>query len=326
MRRPCLLPRPAVRRALPAAGGVTVVLALALALCVPAAWAVQGDEPVGTSGPVSVTQQEVQALVALLPAARREQLSRNPAELEQWVRARLADKQLQQEAAAQQWAQRPEVARQIEAATRQLVALSYLASVSQAPSDYPSEPELAAAYNRLKGGLLKPAGYRVSQVFIPAPLGDPAAQAAARRAAGEVTQKARKPKADFSRLAAEYGKGAAQPPADTGWVTLDQLLPEVRPVVASLKPGQVSEPVQSAAGLHVLKLVAVREAQQATLEETRDRLRARMRQERQEQIARAYLDGLANGASVKVDVPAMKRILEHAPSSSSPPSSPSATP
>lgn len=270
------------------------------------------DTAVATAGKVSIAPQEAEAMVAALPAQARAQLTQNPAALEQWVRGRMADKLLLEEASAQQWRQRPEVASQIEAASREIVLRSYLDSVSRVASDYPTEAELKAAYNRTKDQLHKPATYRVSQVFIAAAVNDPAAVTAGRTKATEVVRKARRPKADFSKLIAEYEKGADAPPPDTGWVTIDQLLPEVRATVASLKPGEVSEPVQSAAGFHVLKLVEARPVQTPSFDEAKETLRSLLRRERQQQVARAYLDGLANGADVKVNAEAVRRIVESA--------------
>lgn len=281
-----------------------------LALHAPVAWGQEADHPVASSGNVSVSSQEIQTQLAALPPAQREQLAKHPAALEQWVRARLVDKLLRQEASTQQWDKRPEVASQIEKMKQELVVRSYLASVSKVPDDYPTDTEVAAAYSRVKDSLLKPAGYRVSQVFLAAPRTDTAAQEQARKTATEVVKKARQPKVDFSKLALEYGKKDAPPSTDTGWVTLEQLLPEVRSVVARLKPGEVSEPVASAAGLHVLKLVDMRQAKPATLDESREVLKTRLRQERQSQIARAYLDNLGNAAAIKVDTQAVKAAQE----------------
>lgn len=286
---------------------------LALTLVLLAALPAQAAQSnaVASAGDIQLSRQEVAARLAELPAAQREQLAKDPAPLEQWLRGQLAERLLLQEAAAQQWEKRPEVARNIEAATREVVARSYLSSVSQVPEGYPSDAELRAAYNRAKVNLQKPASYRLSQLFFAAPPDDETAQAKARKSADEVVQKARRPKADFVKLIAQYGKdGNTQVQNDTGWVTLGQLLPEVRPVVASLQPGEVAEPVQSPAGLHVLKLIEMREPQQATLEEVRPLLEARMRQERQAQIARAYLDSLANGPTVKVDEQALAGLLK----------------
>ncbi|UTH74485.1 peptidylprolyl isomerase [Chromobacterium sp. IIBBL 290-4] len=293
----------------PCLGRAAAIISALLALHAPAAWA--ADNAVATAGAATVTRQEAEALLLTLSPPERKQLAGNPIVLEQWARARLADQLLLGEAAAKQWSTRPEVAAQIEAAAREITARAYLASISQAPAAYPSEAELTEAYHRLKGGLLKPAEFRVSQIFIPAPVDDAASLAAARKQAADAVKQARQPKADLSRLAREYDKSAKPASSDTGWVALEQLLPEVRPVVASLKPGQVSEPVQSAAGLHVLKLVDKREPQPATLDEARDMLRASLRQQRQAEMARAYLARLADGPAVKVDTEALKRILDH---------------
>lgn len=285
------------------------LVALLVGFALPAQ-AAQSDA-IARAGEVTLSRDEVAQRIAQLPQAQREQLAKNPQPLEQWLREQLAERMLLQEAAAQQWEKRPEVARDIAAVTQEVVARSYLQSVSQPPEGYPSEAELRAAYNRAKNSLQKPASYRLSQLFFATPAGDEAAQAQARKRAAELVEKAKRPKADFSKLMAEYGKeGNTQAQNDTGWVTLGQLVPEVRPVVARLQTGEVSDPIASPAGLHVLKLVEMREAQPATLAEVRPLLQARMRQERQAQIARAYLDSLANGPTVKVDTKALDGVLK----------------
>ncbi|MDR0260916.1 MAG: peptidylprolyl isomerase [Comamonas sp.] len=289
-----------------------------LALQAPQAWSQQGNVPVISSGQVSVSSQELQTHLASLSPGQREQLAKQPAALEQWARAQLSEKLLLQEASAQRWEQQPEVARQLEKRRQEWVARSYLASVSKVPDDYPAASEVAAAYERLKSSLLKPAGYRVSQVFLAASTTDVGAQKKAQQSAGEVVKKARQPQTDFAKLAQEYGSSSGQLPADTGWVTLEQLLPEARSVVVRLKPGEVSEPVASAAGLHVLKLLDMRPAQTATLEEVAPLLKTRLRQEKQSQLARAYMDKLGNGAAVKVDLQAVKTAQENAGPAGSP--------
>lgn len=283
-----------------------------LALHAPAAWSQAGDIPVISSGNVSVSSQELQTQLATLSPDQREQLVKQPAALEQWARTRLIEKLLLQEASAQQWEKQPEVARHIEKLKQEWVIRSYLASVSKVPDDYPSEAEVAAAYDRLQSSLLKPASYRVSQVFLAAPRTYVSMQEKARKTAAEVVKKAKQPKADFAKLAQEYGPSGNQLPADTGWVTLEQLLPEVRAVVARLKPGEVSDPVASAAGLHVLKLLEMRPPQPATLDESRQTLKTKLRQERQSQNARAYMEGLGKSATVKVDLQAVKAAQESA--------------
>lgn len=264
---------------------------------------------VASVGKIEVTRQQIAARIAALPDEQRRQLVQDPAPLEQWIRSQFAEQLLLQEAAAQQWEKQPEVARDIEAVTQEVIARSYLQRVSQVPEGYPGDAELQAAWSRAKVNLVKPARYRISQLFLPARADDAQTQAKARINAAEMVQKARRPKADFDKLVEEYGSTGNGTQKETGWVTLAQLLPEVRPVIASLKPGTVSEPVQSQAGLHVLKLIEVREPEQATLDEVRDALTTRLRQQRQAQIANAYLDSLANSQNIKIDRQALIGVL-----------------
>jgi len=91
---------------------------------------------------------------------------------------------------------------------------------------------------------------------------------------------------------------------------LQQLVPEVRSAVARLKVGGVSEVVQSAAGFHVLKLTEQQPARTATLDELRERLTQALRAQRQEQIAKAYLEGMLNTATLSIDGAVLNQVLE----------------
>ncbi|OZI26762.1 hypothetical protein CAL26_05430 [Bordetella genomosp. 9] len=269
---------------------------------------------VARMGTVEVLRGEVQAMLNALTPQARAQVKANRSLLDNMVRGRLAEKALLQQAQSQNWAQRPEVKAQIEAATRELVFRSYLASVSTVPADYPSDKELSAAYERTKSNWVEPAMYRVAQIFLAAPANDTAAVARARKQADDVAKQAQGPKADFTALMRKYSQDAgAQQGGDTGMIPLGQLLPEMRPVVATMRKGQVSAPVQSLQGFHILKLVDERPQQAATYAQVRDRLRQGMRQERQQQSAQAYLQGLLDKQSVTVDGAALGAVLDAAP-------------
>ncbi|MFJ4142624.1 peptidylprolyl isomerase [Pseudomonas sp. NPDC089734] len=261
-------------------------------------------------GTQSVTPEELKALLATLPDESREQLRGNRAALENWLRARLAEKAVLQQADNQGWRQRPEIERQTRAATEQIVLRDYLRSVSQVPAGYPSDAELQQAYDAGKSNWMTPPLFRVSQVFL-AVSGAQELDSVRKRAA-ELSKKAQAAPADFATLATQYSADpeSARRNADSGLQPLQQLLPEVRGVVSRLKVGTVSEPVQSASGFHVIKLVEQRPARVATLEELRDQLTQALRTQRQEQIAKAYLEGMLNTATLTIDGPMLNRLLE----------------
>lgn len=219
-----------------------------------------------------VAPEELKALFAALPEPSREQLRGNRPALENWIRTRLAEKAVLEQADAQGWRQRPDVALQTRVATEHIVFRDYLRSVSQVPAGYPSESELQQAYDAGKAQWQTPALYRVSQIFLA--VGDPQAMEATRKKAQELSKKAQAAPGEFAALASQYSQDpdSARRGGDSGLQPLQQLVPEVRGAVARLKVGAVSDAVQSAAGFHVLKLTEQQPARTATLGELRERL------------------------------------------------------
>nr|WP_236182617.1 peptidylprolyl isomerase [Pseudomonas sputi] len=264
-------------------------------------------------GNQQVSPEELQALLAAVPPQTREQLRGNREALERWIRSRLAEKAVLEQADAQGWAQRPDVVRQTRAATEQIVFRDYLQSVSKVPADYPSAAELQQAYDAGKANWQTPALYRVSQIFLG--VNEPQSLETVRKQATELSKKAQTTSADFAALAKEFSQDrlTAERGGDTGLQPLQQLVPEVRGAVARLKVGAVSDPVQSSAGFHVIKLTEQQPASTATLDELRDQLTQALRAQRQEQIAQAYLDGMLNTATLSIDGAELNKVLETKP-------------
>jgi peptidylprolyl isomerase len=261
-------------------------------------------------GNQQVSPEELQALLATVPEQTREQLRGNRDALERWIRARLAEKAVLEQADAQGWAQRPEVLRQTRAATEQIVFRDYLQSVSQVPADYPSATDLQQAYDAGKANWMTPALYRVSQIFLAVP--DAQSLETVRKQATELSKKAQAAPGEFAALATRYSQDrvTAERGGDSGLQPLQQLVPQVRGAVARLKVGAVSEPLQSPAGFHVIKLTEQQPARTATLDELRDQLTQALRAQRQEQIAQAYLDGMLTTATLSIDGAELNRVLE----------------
>ena len=279
--------------------------------------AAQQPVPIINDGPAvarlgnqQVALPELKALLATLPVESREQLRGNRGALETWIRSRLAQKAVLEQADAQGWRQRPEVEQQTRAATEQNVFRDYMLSVSQVPADYPSEAELQQAYDNGKAGWVTPPLYRVSQIFLA--VNDPQNLDAVRRQAQELSRKAQAAPGEFAALAGQYSQDvdSSRRGGDSGLQPLQQLVPEVRGAVSRLKVGAVSDAVQSAAGFHVLKLTGQQPAGTASLDELRERLTQALRAQRQEQIAKAYLEGMLNTATLSIDGAQLNKVLE----------------
>ena len=303
--------------------GALAVLVVAVALCLrPGSDLVAAQQPaplldpapagpaVARLGNQQIDLVELKSVLASLPAESREQLRGNRGALETWIRSRLAQKAVLEQADAQGWRQRPQVEQQTRAATEQIVFRDYMLSVSQVPADYPSAAELQQAYDSGKAQWVTPPLYRVSQIFLA--VNDPQNLDTVRRQAQELSRRAQAAPGDFAALANQFSQDpeTAARGGDSGLQPLQQLVPEVRGAVSRLKVGAVSDAVQSAAGFHVLKLTGQQPARTASLDELRERLTQALRAQRQEQIAKAYLEGMLNTATLSIDGAELNKVLE----------------
>ena len=59
---------------------------------------------------------------------------------------------------------------------------------------------------------------------------------------------------DFAKVAGEVSKDPGAEGGDLGWFTKDRMVPEFSAVAFTLEPGQVSEPVKTQFGWHIIKV------------------------------------------------------------------------
>ncbi|MBI3082308.1 MAG: peptidylprolyl isomerase, partial [Gemmatimonadetes bacterium] len=118
----------------------------------------------------------------------------------------------------------------------------------------PTDDELRAFYDRVKEGQTRPAVVSFRQVVI-RPEPDSAAVDSAFRLADSVSQ-ALKQGADFAALARRYSSdpGSRDQGGELGYFRRGQMVPEFEAVAFRLRPGQISPPVGSSFGFHVIQV------------------------------------------------------------------------
>lgn len=114
--------------------------------------------------------------------------------------------------------------------------------------------------------------YHIAQILIALPEDAPQEQIeAAREKTQEVLEQLRQG-ADFKRLAMSVSDGRqALEGGDLGWRKADQLPSLFANVVPRLQAGQVSEPIRSPSGFHMVKLLEVKGGQQRVITQTHAR-------------------------------------------------------
>lgn len=118
----------------------------------------------------------------------------------------------------------------------------------------PTEDELRARYDRVKDLQTRPAVVSFRQVLI-RPEPDSAAVDSAFRLADSLSQ-ALRTGADFGTLARRYSDdvGSREQGGELGYFRRGQMVPEFEAVAFRLRPGQVSVPVRSPFGFHVIQV------------------------------------------------------------------------
>ncbi|HYR24356.1 MAG TPA: peptidylprolyl isomerase [Aquabacterium sp.] len=86
--------------------------------------------------------------------------------------------------------------------------------------------------------------------------------------------------ASFAQMARQYSEdGSAAHGGDLGWASPGQFVPEFERVLLTLQPGQISEPIVSRFGVHLIQLMERREVQ-LTDEQKREAARTVLRERR----------------------------------------------
>jgi peptidyl-prolyl cis-trans isomerase C len=77
---------------------------------------------------------------------------------------------------------------------------------------------------------------------------------------------------DFAKVADQLSKDPGSRGGDLGWFTKDRMVPEFADAAFKLQPNQISEPVKSQFGWHIIKVEERREKPFPKLEEIRDQV------------------------------------------------------
>lgn len=106
--------------------------------------------------------------------------------------------------------------------------------------------------------------------------------------------------ADFAELAKKYSEdGSAANGGDLGWMGPGDLVPEFDQAMNRLQIGEVSNPVKTEFGWHLIQVLERREAQ-LTVEKQRQFARAAIRERKFEQAYQDWLRELRDTATVKI--------------------------
>ena len=159
------------------------------------------------------------------------------------------------------------------------------ATLERVAKPEPTEEELRAVYDAAFGSGDSPkTEYSAAHILVAT---EDEAKAVAEELAGG---------ADFAALAAEKSTdNSAANGGDLGWFTAEMMVEPFAKAVEALEPGQVSAPVQSQFGWHVIRLNETREQTPPEFEQIREQLATQVRRNRVD----AEIERLVSAASIE---------------------------
>jgi peptidyl-prolyl cis-trans isomerase C len=181
----------------------------------------------------------------------------------------MLDQMIRQTAVAQEaepLSKRDTAALEIE--KRAYLAGSVLEKVASAE---PTEDELKAAYDQAFGGQTTPKlEYDAAHILVKT------------KEEADAIEKELKDGADFGTLAEQKSTDPTSGPnkGDLGWFQAEQMVPPFAEAVKALKKGEISAPVQTGFGWHVIKLIDSREVTPPKFDEIKDQLAVQVRRDK----------------------------------------------
>ncbi|MBN1209184.1 MAG: peptidylprolyl isomerase [Myxococcaceae bacterium] len=126
---------------------------------------------------------------------------------------------------------------------------------------------------------------------------------AARKKALAIMEEARRPGMDFEALARARSDGSSKDQGgDLGFFRRGVMVPEFEKAAFSLKVGQVSEPIRTSHGWHVLKVEERRSVGVTPYEEMRPKLDEKIRMQKTEKFVEQYVQELRKKAVIEVKI------------------------
>ncbi len=259
------------------------------------------EEILAEVGPYKLTKSEFEAKLETAPPQVKMILAHQP-QLKQALVKRWVEITLLALAAKDAGLDKdPKVKARLEEVTRQILAQAYLEQKLKETAKV-DEKELKAYYEKHREKFQEPEAVRARHILIEVPQNaTPAQEKEALAKAQKIRERILKGE-DFAKLAKEYSAdpGTKDRGGDLGFFTRGQMVKEFEKAAFNLKPGEVSEPVRTPFGYHLIKVEEVRASKQKTFAEVKNKVREELIQAKEEEAINQTIKALSKKYHAKI--------------------------
>ncbi len=162
-----------------------------------------------------------------------------------------------------------------------------------------SEPDIAKFYNEHIEEFQNPQRTKVRRIFLPAPK-ETEERAKVKERIMEIFDRL-KQGADFGSVAENESQG---PEADRagliGWVSKGDLVPELEQVIEKLSVGEISSPIETEWGFHILKVEEREESGKLSYEQARIIIEPKLKEQYINERYQKWLNELKKNARIRI--------------------------
>jgi peptidyl-prolyl cis-trans isomerase C len=250
-----------------------------------------------------ITKQDMEARIASLPMEYQMRVQTEE-QRQEFLEALLQMEILATEAKAQKLEKDKDVAVRIADTVNSILAQEYMKK-KMATLKKPTDKEVEEYYQSHKDQYVQPAQIKAQHILIQtAPDAKPEELAAA-KAKAEGIHKELLAGGDFAKLAEKYSddKGSKVRGGDLGFFSRENMIPEFAEEAFKLKKDEISQPVKTGYGFHIIKVNEINPQKQMDLQEAAGAIQTSLENARREELASKEMERLKKKYNAKITVP-----------------------
>jgi peptidyl-prolyl cis-trans isomerase C len=253
-------------------------------------------------GSYKLTLEEFESQIQSLPPQLQMALLRNPQMKEQFLDRWVDITLIAQEARDKKLDQDPEIQAKIEDIMNAVLAQEFLHREIEGKVKI-TDDEIETYYKGHKEEFTNPESVKARHILLKVPEGaDEKAWKEAESKAKDIKKKLENGE-DFAELAKKYSDdpGSKNKGGDLGFFTKGRMVPEFESAAFSLKPGEMSGPVKTDFGYHIIEVKEKKAASTKALAEVQAQIRQTLQREKQQQLQDELIEKLKAKYPVRVN-------------------------
>ncbi len=252
-------------------------------------------------GKYTLTLKEFNEQIKSLPPQLQMAIASNPQLKEQFLNRWVDLTLMAIEARKEGYQNRPDVKKRIEDMTNALLAQEYMRKNIADPAKV-SEEELKKYYEAHKSQFVEKEKVKARHILIKVPSNANKKEwEAAKKKALEIRQKLLKGE-DFATLAKRYSDdpGSKNRGGELGYFQKGQMVPEFEKAAFSLKKGEISKPVKTTFGYHIIQVQDRTKAKEKSFDQVKQEIRQRLLRQKQIKLKDEIIANLKKKYAVEV--------------------------